>query len=46
MHLIPKRKDLHKNIKDTIDIELIEQMIKHDAIDNKYIFNMIQLLRN
>lgn len=42
--LIPKRTDLHKNIKDTIDIELIEQMIKHDAIDNKYIFNMIQFI--
>tara|TARA_B100000674_G_C37863734_1_gene926099 strand:+ start:777 stop:1361 length:585 start_codon:yes stop_codon:yes gene_type:complete len=42
--LIPNRKDLHKNIADTIDTELIEQMIKHNAIDNNYIFNIIQFI--
>ena len=43
-HLIPNRYDLHKNIEDTIDIKLIQQMLKHDAIDNKYIFNVIQFI--
>lgn len=42
--LIPNRKDLHKNISDTIDTELIKQMIKHNAIDNNYIFNIIQFI--
>ena len=42
--LIPNRKDLHKNICDTIDTELIQQMIKHNAIDNNYIFNIIQFI--
>ena len=43
-NLIPNRKDLHKNISDTIDVKLIEQMLKHDAIDNNYIFNIIQFI--
>lgn len=43
-NLIPNRKDLHKNISDTIDVKLIEQMLKHDAIDDKYIFNIIQFI--
>ena len=42
--LIPNRKDLHKNIEDSIDIKLIEQMLKHDALDDSYIFNVVQFI--
>ena len=42
--LIPNRKDLHKNVEDAIDIQLIEQMLKHDALEDSYIFNVVQFI--
>lgn len=42
--LIPTRKDLHKNVEDAIDIKLIEQMLKHDALEDSYIFNVVQFI--
>lgn len=42
--LIPSRKDLHKNVEDNIDTKLIEQMLKYNALDDSYIFNVVQFI--
>lgn len=42
--MIPKRTDLHQTLYEHIDIELLEQMLKHDAVDNSYIYNTIQFI--
>lgn len=42
--LIPNRSDLHNNVNENIDTKLIEQMLKHDALDYSYIFNVIQFI--
>lgn len=33
--LIPSREDLHQNLDDSIDIDLIKQMIEHNAFNNQ-----------
>ena len=42
--VIPRRVDIHKNIEENIDIEFISQMLKHDALEESYIYNVVQFL--
>ena len=42
-NLIPNN-ELHQQIHEIIDIKLLDQMLKYDAIDNKYIFNLINFI--
>jgi hypothetical protein len=42
--LVPSRNDLHETMYEAIDIDLIKQMIQHDAIDNSYIYNLVQFI--
>ena len=42
--LVPSREDLHETMYEAIDIDLIKQMLQHDALDNSYIFNLIQFI--
>ena len=44
--MIPNRHDLHENLYEHIDVDLLEQMLNHDAVDNNYIFNTIQFIIN
>ena len=37
---VPNRHDIYLEILEHIDIELIKQMIEHDAMDNDYIFRL------
>ena len=46
INIIPNRIDLHKEFHETIDTKLIEQMLSHKAVDDKYIYNMIQYIIN
>ena len=43
---VPNRPDLHNNIFETIDTTFIESMLRNDAMDNNYIFNLIQYIIN
>lgn len=42
--LVPSREDLHQSMYEAIDIDLIKQMLQHNALDNSYIFNLIQFI--
>ena len=42
--MIPNRTDLHNSFYEHIDVDLLEQMLKHDAVDNTYIYNTIQFI--
>ena len=42
--LVPSRTDIHREVNEIVDIEYISHMIEHDAIEDKYIFNMINFL--
>ena len=44
--MIPNRHDLHENLYEHIDIDLLEQMLNHDAVDSTYIFNTVQFIIN
>lgn len=39
--LIPNRKDLHQQLKQNVDVELIEQMIDNRAFDSKVLSDII-----
>lgn len=40
----PSRNDLHHNIHENIDIDYIEQMIKHNAISGEYIYTIVNYI--
>ena len=40
----PSRNDLHHKIHENIDIDYIEQMIKHNAISGDYIYNIVNYI--
>ena len=42
--VVPSRIDIHREVEEIIDIEYIQHMIDHDAIEDKYIFNMVNFL--
>ena len=41
---VPNRHDLHKEIDAAIDIDLIKQMLKHDAVDFTIIYKLIHFI--
>ena len=42
--LTPNRIDIHQTIAEFIDIELIKQMLEHDAMDNKFIYGLVNYI--
>ena len=42
--MTPKRIDVHQRIAEFIDIELIKQMLEHDAMDNKFIVGLVNYI--
>lgn len=44
INLIPNRTELHVQITENIDIQLLEQMIDNDAIDGKYIHKLVKYI--
>ena len=41
---VPNRIDLHKELDEVIDIDLIKQMLKHDAVDFTIIYKLIHFI--
>ena len=42
--LVPSRGDLHETMYENIDIDLIKQMLSHDAMNDEYIYNIVQFI--
>lgn len=42
--LVPNRIDIHQTLAEYIDIELIKQMLENDAMDNKFIYGLINYI--
>lgn len=42
--LVPNRPDIHQDMYEHIDTRLLQQMLEHDAVNNNYIFNLIQFI--
>ena len=42
--LVPHREDIHREVNDSIDVALIGQMLRHDAVDYAFIFGVIQYI--
>jgi hypothetical protein len=42
--VVPSRTDIHREVNEIVDIEYISHMIEHDAIEDTYIFNMVNFL--
>ena len=43
-NLISNNVELHKQLHEIIDIKLLDQMLKHNAVDDKYIFSLINFI--
>ena len=43
-NLIPNNIELHQQLHEIIDIKLLDQMLKHNAVDDKYIFSLINFI--
>ena len=43
-NFVPNRKDIHTEVYEKIDVKFIEQMLTHNAIDNKYIYDLINYI--
>ena len=44
--LVPNRPDIHQDMYEHIDTRLLQQMLEHDAVNDNYIFNLIQFIIN
>lgn len=42
--LTPNRIDIHQSIAEYIDVELIKQMLEHDAMDNKFVTGLVNYI--
>lgn len=42
--LVPNRPDIHQDLYEHIDTRLLQQMLEHDAVNDNYIFNLIQFI--
>ena len=42
--LTPNRIDIHQTLAEYIDIDLIKQMLDHDAMDNKFIYGLVSYI--
>lgn len=42
--MTPKRIDIHQKLAEYIDIDFIKQMLENEAIDNKYIYNLVNYI--
>jgi hypothetical protein len=42
--LVPNRIDIHQKLGEYIDIEFIKQMLNHNVIDSKFIYNLVHYI--
>ena len=43
-NFVPNRKYIHTEVYENIDVKFIEQMLTHNAIDNQYIYDLINYI--
>ena len=42
--LVPNRPDIHQDLYEHIDTKFLQQMLEHDAVDDSYIYNLVQFI--